>query len=240
MPAIRAVIFDLDDTLFPERAFARSGFQAVAKTYPDLFGDPDTTCRELETLLDTPYRPRIFNEWLSRRGLGEPFDQLVPAIVQTYRTHKPNIELYPDAVASLRALRESYRLGLITDGHSPTQWNKIDALFLRPRLDEMIVTSDIGPEFAKPHTKSFEMMAQCLAVEPQECAYVADNPMKDFVAPNELEWLTVRIIREDGLYRDAAAAPGGEPDHIIALLSELDQALLSASDAPTTSFDVVA
>jgi putative hydrolase of the HAD superfamily len=226
MPAIRAVIFDLDDTLYPECAFEFSGYHAVADAFADVLGDPDATRSELHELFDRGRRKQIFNELLVRRGLEGDLDRLVPLMVHTYRTHTPTIELHADALAALRGLRESFSLGLITDGHSETQWNKIDALFLRPRVHEIIVTSDIGPEFAKPHTKAFEMMVQCLGVEPPECAYVADNPQKDFVAPNELGWLTIRIVRDDGIYRDAEVAAGGEPDHTITSLGGLEAALL--------------
>lgn len=228
MLPIQAVIFDLDDTLYPERAFAMSAFDAVAVAFKPDLGDPEATRLELESLFETAHRPKIFNELVRRRGLDDSADRLVPAMVETYRMHKPTVALHTDAVVILRVLRESCRLGLITDGHPVMQWNKIDALFLRPRLDEIIVTADIGPEFAKPHTKAFEMMAQCLGVDPQACAYVADNPQKDFIAPNELDWLSVRIQREDGIYRDAAVAPRGEPDCTIVSLRELQDVLQQA------------
>ena len=53
--------------------------------------------------------------------------------------------MLPDADAALTRLGDRYKLGLITDGPPVQQWSKIDALGLRSRFDEIIVTGDLPP-----------------------------------------------------------------------------------------------
>jgi putative hydrolase of the HAD superfamily len=81
------------------------------------------------------------------------------------------------------------------------------------------------PPYGKPHPMAFELTAHRFGVEHVECVYVADNPAKDFVAPNALGWLSVQVRRSDGIYLDAITADGGGPDHLIDSLDELDKLL---------------
>ncbi|HUU82014.1 MAG TPA: HAD hydrolase-like protein, partial [Phycisphaerae bacterium] len=82
--------------------------------------------------------------------------------------------------------------------------------------------------FGKPHTRAFETMAERLRINPARCAYVADNPAKDFIAPNVLGWRTVQIRRADGIYRDNSPAEGGRPGAVIETLDLLDGVLSGA------------
>lgn len=224
MPSTEAVIFDLDDTLFPERAYAFSGFAAVAAKFAEVLGDPAQTADRLKKLFDTPDRPRVFDALLAEKGLHTDLT-LASRMVELYREHPPTITLHGDAHAALSRLRGRYKLGVITDGRVSTQTLKIEALGLRKRLDRAIITSEAGADFAKPHPLAFTRMADALGVAAQQCVYVADNPAKDFIAPNALGWCTVRIIRTDGIYRNAPTAEKGTPHNTITSLDELDTLL---------------
>ena len=52
MADVQAVIFDLDDTLYPERVYVSSGFAAVAAAFQDKLGNSQLACREMEDLFD--------------------------------------------------------------------------------------------------------------------------------------------------------------------------------------------
>ncbi len=226
MQTIEAIIFDLDDTLYPERAYVFSGFSAVAEAFRDLLGDPVATVARMRELFDPNRRRRVFDSILQERGIDVDH-ALVNDMIHAYRSHGPTIALHPDADDVLSLLRKGNKLGLITDGHSESQWGKIDSLRLRDRFDKIIVTSELGPDRAKPHPRAFELMAERLGVEHSACVYVADNVAKDFIAPNSLGWTTVRILRPDGIYSDTTPPPGGTPQHEINTLSALPQLLPS-------------
>lgn len=220
MHSVKAVIFDLDDTLYPERAYAWSGFEVVAVAFQDRLGDPEQAAAQMRRLFDPDHRRRVFNAILGKCGLPEDI-RLVEAMIETYRTHAPIISLHADADAALTRMRGRFKLGLITDGRAVSQWAKIDALSLRSRFDEIIITSELGAEFAKPHPGAFELMAERLDIESPACAYVADNCAKDFIAPNALGWTTIRIVRQDGIYNAEQPAEHGAPQHGIDTLDSL-------------------
>jgi len=221
MPAARAVIFDLDDTLYPERQYAFSGFAAVAAAFREWLGDPGEAVNAMRRLFDTDHRPRVFDFLLAERGITET-EELVRQMIQTYRAHVPILNLHPDADAVLGRLHGQYKLGLITDGPPVSQWDKIYALGLGARFDAIIVTSELGPDCAKPHPRAFELIARRLGVEAPRCVYVGDNASKDFIAPNGLGWTTVRVTRRDGIYSNSVAPNGGVPNFTIDTLDDLD------------------
>ena len=220
----RAVVFDLDDTLYPERAFAMSGFEAIAAAFQPVLGDPEAAANRMRELFDTEHGRRIFDQVLSERGYPED-PALVRRMIDTYHAHPPRIGLHADADACLTRLRDGFELGLISDGLALMQRNKVHALGLTDRLDEIILTGELGRGIDKPHPRAFEMMAQALRVAAMECVYVADNPRKDFIAPNVLGWMTVRVLRADGIYRDEQPSRGGEPVATITTLDDLDRVL---------------
>ena len=218
---IDAVIFDLDDTLYPERAYNFSGFAAVAAVFEARLGNRRETEAEMRRLFDRGNRRRVFNALLAGRGLPED-PALVRRMIDTYRSHRPTISLYRDAESALRRLRGGYQLGLITDGPVVMQSAKIDALGVRGRLDAVILTEELGPGSSKPNPRAFEIMADRLRISAAQCMYVADNAAKDFVAPNALHWTTVQVVRPEGVYRNQGPATGGRPSHVIESLDDLD------------------
>ena len=225
MTHTRAIVFDLDDTLYLERSYAFSGFEAVAAKFERELDMPaGAAVARMKALFDTEHRPRVFNRLLEELGVTRTPD-LVARMVETYRSHVPTIAMLPDAEAAITRWKCKCKLGIITDGPAVMQSAKLDALGLRDRMDSAILTDLMGPSFSKPHARSFEMMADQLGVPHERCAYIADNPTKDFVAPNALGWLTVQITRSEGIYRDQPPAPGGTPRHVISTLDDLDRVL---------------
>lgn len=233
---VAAVVFDLDDTLFLERDYAFSGFRAVARAFVDVLGDPQESAARMIELFDSPHRGRVFNQILREQG-KEAEAPVVQRMVDLYRSHKPTISLVSDVDRALRRLRVRYKLGLITDGFSVSQWHKIDALGLRERVDQIIVTSDLTSaecsnrkyaneysHYGKPCPLAFELMSERLGVQASHCVYVADNAAKDFAAPLVLGWRTVQIKRAGGVY--SSAIPTGDPaESVIGTLDELDSIL---------------
>jgi putative hydrolase of the HAD superfamily len=61
MSRIRAIIFDIDDTLYPERDYVLSGYRAVADAFAGRLGEADAVHARMVALFDTPHRGRVFN-----------------------------------------------------------------------------------------------------------------------------------------------------------------------------------
>ena len=136
----RVVVFDLDDTLYPERSYARSGLRHVGAYLSEAHGITDASDR-LVALMEAGVRGRIFNAVLEKEGLSMA---LVPELVARYRAHLPAIALYPDALATLGRLRGSFELALITDGPAVCQRQKLRALELERWFTPALVTDEAG------------------------------------------------------------------------------------------------
>lgn len=227
-----ALVFDLDDTLIAERDYAFSGFRAVAESYSRILGDPAKSSRFMQEQFDGGNKRRVFNalvaEFLQKAERQEEqaaSEDMIKSMINTYRAHKPSITLLPDAADALLRYRNTHRLGLISDGPHIMQSRKTAALELSKLIECIILTAELGEGLGKPHPRAYEVVADTLGVPHQRCIYVADNPSKDFVAPRALGWKAIRIIRPDGIYRDAETAPNGAPHHVITSLDELDDLL---------------
>jgi putative hydrolase of the HAD superfamily len=219
--------FDLDDTLFDELSYVRSGFRAVAQWAGDRFGwNPVTSADTLWRTLQQSGRGQVFNHWLAAQAV-EPTAARVRECVRVYRHHHPDITLWPEADALLTRL-QAYPRYLVTDGHRVVQALKVEALGLRPRMRHVYITHRYGLAHAKPSLHCFELMRRRERCSWKELIYVGDNPVKDFVNLNRAGAKTVRVLT--GQHRDRPAAPGYEAQHVIASLDELP-ALIERSAA---------
>ncbi len=111
--------------------------------------------------------------------------------IEIYRDHRPNLALAPEVATLLGNLRDSgRRLGIITDGRSLTQRNKIRALGLEEWIDTIVISEEFGS--AKPDERNYRYFEERFAG--QQCVYVGNNVAKDFIAPNRLGWQTVGVL----------------------------------------------
>jgi putative hydrolase of the HAD superfamily len=217
---IRVVVFDLDDTLFSEAQYVRCGYQAVAECLTGPKYNKKKVFQMLWKVFERGPRNRVFNNVLEQMGQGVSESQIA-ALISVYRSHRPNIQLEPEMMGVLAELRKTCKLGLITDGYLPAQRYKVEALRLEQWLDHIIYTEELGRTFWKPAAKAFELMAEHFACGHAECVYVADNIVKDFIAPNRLGWLTVQIQRPDRIHGDVKPPAGGRPKKIITKIEDL-------------------
>lgn len=221
LPGLQAVILDLDDTLYPEQAYAFSGFAVVSDWLRARLDCPFDPAEHMRSLFLAGQHRQIFDRVLADLIHSDP-QSLLPEMIHLFRTHSPRIELYPDARAALAAWHGRFRLGLISDGTLAMQQAKVDALGLAPLFDEIILTGQWPDGFAKPHPRAFERMETRLGLSGPALVYVADNCGKDFVAPNARGWRTVWMHRPGGIYHETTPPPGGQPQFQVQSFAELD------------------
>lgn len=221
---ITALAWDMDDTLYLERDFVRSGFRAADACLRERVDPARDWFAELWRDFETGIRGDAFNRVLTAAGAA-PDAGLVAELIRVYRRHRPDIALCPDVPAALAVLNlPPERLGLITDGPVEMQRGKFAALGLAGRLKHVFFTDAWGLEFRKPHQRAFLEFEKLTGCRGSDCAYVADNPAKDFRAPHQLGWTTIRLRRPAGLHADVPSVPG-EVDRTITDLGELADAL---------------
>ncbi len=174
---IQALVFDLDDTLYPERDFVASGYRAVAQHVADSYGCGfDHALSVMMAALGTLGRQGVFPALLaSFPDASIPLDE----VIEVYRRHSPTICLFPGYLGLLQELGLRYRLGVITDGLPAVQQRKVKALGLGGLMEKIIYTWEYGPEKEKPHPLSFSLMLESLMADPGSVIFVGDNPAKD-------------------------------------------------------------
>jgi putative hydrolase of the HAD superfamily len=203
--SVRLIAFDLDDTLYPELAFVQSGFRAVARVVEERFSLRSGFYDLLWDVFSTGERRRTFDTALQRSGLSTD-DVAVEELVHVYRSHLPDIALYPDAREILEILQGRKKTGLITDGYLETQQNKFTALSLDRYIDKAVFTDAGGRQAWKPSLWGYQQLMEHFSLPGAQCAYVGDNGLKDFAGAKALGWMTFNVIRYEGLYKDAAGA----------------------------------
>lgn len=192
---LQAVIFDLDDTLYPEKEYVRSGYHEVAKLLPMISDAEEKLWNAFESRLnaiDTVlHEAGVYNELLKKDCLN------------AYRAQScPDIHLYPGVKVMLNNLRrQDIKLGIITDGRPEGQHAKISTLGLENVIDKIIVTDELGGvEFRKPCEKAFTLMQETFRIPFEQMAYVGDNTKKDFIASEKLGMRSIWLKNVEGLY----------------------------------------
>lgn len=177
------ICFDLDDTLYKEIDYLKSAYGEVA----DFVGHPEA----VEQMLGWYYSgENSFKNLIDTYDLGIS----VADCLKIYREHFPNIKLEQGVKEYLERLKnDGAKLGVISDGRSITQRNKLKALGLEGFFDVEIISEEFGSE--KPSIANYKAVMDMF---PKRgiFVYVGDNPTKDFLAPNQLRWRTVCLKNE--------------------------------------------
>jgi putative hydrolase of the HAD superfamily len=219
---ITTVVFDLDDTLYDEIEYCKSGFRAVA----DFLAEPSNAF-PAQRIFDALWkqftsgnRRKTFDKALDELGISYN-DKRIEELVNIYRSHIPNLTLPQDSRDVLYKLRAKYTLALLTDGFLPGQKLKVQSLGIEKFFKCIVYTEQLGREYWKPSPAGFEKIIELLNVKPENTVYIADNEKKDFIAPNKLGFLTVQLIRQARLHKSSSTQPGTKAQYVIHKISQL-------------------
>lgn len=223
---ISTVVFDLDDTLYDEIDYCKSGFQAVSGFLASLPDHPQE-----EDIFDAMWsqftagnHTSTFNAALDKVGIDHD-SEFIRQLVKIYREHAPSITLPAESEEVLDALHSKYHLALLSDGFLPAQQLKVKQLGIEHYFKCIIYTEELGREFWKPSPVGFERIMDSLGVNGENCVYMADNPEKDFIAPNKLGFETIQLIRPSQIHGDEPSSDDAAAGHIISSLTQLDPLL---------------
>jgi putative hydrolase of the HAD superfamily len=225
MHKIKGVVFDLDDTLYSERDFVLSGFQAVADWSAENLGiESEQGYAILCDLYSQGVRNDTFDRWLTIHEIDRP--ELTTKFVDVYRQHLPRIAPFPETIELLKSLSGFYKIGLVSDGYLAVQQGKWAALELDTFFDAVVFSDLLGRANWKPSTAPFELVLEKLGIEPEFSVYIGDNPRKDFFGARQLGMQTIQVRRTDLEYGHLTP-PGLDyhPHLTIASISEVIAAL---------------
>lgn len=218
---VDVIIFDLDDTLYNEIEFVKSGFSAVSEYLADKFNIN---------------QKKIFNSFmkeLEKNGRGKIFDVVlekyqiktynnIKKALAIYRTHKPKITLPQQSIQILKHFN-SFPIYIITDGNKIVQSNKIKSLEIEKFVKKVFITHRFGKIHSKPSTYCFEKIAKLEKQSFQNIVYIGDNPHKDFINIKKLGFKTIRIL--NGMFKEIKMEKEYEADINIQNLNELKNIL---------------
>lgn len=191
---MKTIIFDLDNTLYPEETYVRSGFRAVARYLSEKYGyDFDDLFSKILDIFEEKGRGKVFDILVN----DLKFNEDVLTLVYIYRYHFPNISPYSESIPLLDYLKNNYKLALITDGRSFVQKRKVDALNIENYFDVIIFTDVLGENFWKPSVESYKLVLSILGCDANDACYVGDDPYKDFKAPKQLGMKSIQVKIEN-------------------------------------------
>jgi putative hydrolase of the HAD superfamily len=185
----RAILFDLDNTLYPERRFALSGFREVSREVERRWG---VHRRDAFSCLCGALRDghRATALQLLCETFGLP-DSLVPEAVTIIRRHTPRLRLPKSSTDALRSLRARWRIGVLTNGQPAIQGRKVEALGLYPMVDEVVFASEDG--VGKPDAAPFFSILARLGVPPDRAVMVGDDSWCDIYGAARLGISTIHV-----------------------------------------------
>jgi putative hydrolase of the HAD superfamily len=205
----QAVVFDLDDTIYPEQAFVSSGFRSVASWLASRYGIPEgITFSELHGLFRSGVRGNTFDLWAVQHNLQD--EGIVAQLVAVYREHTPLIEPFPEAVMLLQELHNQVKTALVTDGPLAVQQRKLQSLGIGHFFDAVVFSDAWGREAWKPSTIPYLHALATLKVDPQNAVYIGDNSKKDFLGARRAGMHSIKLCYAQGEY---AGCEPATPDH---------------------------
>lgn len=188
----RVLLIDLDDTLYDEASYVRSGMAAVAEEISRLPVDrsADQIAADMLAELARNGRGKIFDATLERLGLT-PDPALIAGLVETYRDHSPGIALWPGVREALADLARDHRLAIVTDGLGRMQRRKVAALGLEPMVEDIIYCWELG--WPKPDPRPYVSAIKTLGGAPATTLVIGDNPRHDMAAARAAGVRSVRV-----------------------------------------------
>jgi putative hydrolase of the HAD superfamily len=229
---LRAILFDVDDTLYSTTEFAELARSNSVKEMIrlGLKMEHDDVMRELrEVIAEFSSNYEFHFDKLLLRLPPESVEGVNPAIlvagaiIAYHETKARQLKLPPDVQDVLARLSKTELiLGIITSGPQVKQAEKILRLGLMEYIDPsaIFLSDQIG--IGKPNVKLYMKACRQLNIWPLEAMYVGDNPPNDVDPPNQLGMSTV-LVRRDGKYASVQGVT--EPDHTIKSFSELPDIL---------------
>lgn len=207
-------VFDLDDTLFQELDFLKSGYSRISSRLAE-FIKSDISGEMLEKYQN---KENVF-EWIVSQ-----YQQQIPYLnidwlLKEYREHVPALQLSDKTAAFLGKLKASnIPMGLITDGRSITQRNKLKALGIENYFSDIIVSEEFGSE--KPDERNYLYFEN--KYPGMNFYFFGDNTSKDFIVPKRLGWKTFCLKSSGNHIHKQSFDKEPLPDYIITDFEEIE------------------
>ncbi len=205
MARLKAIFFDIDDTLYSTYEFSEMARENAIKAMINagLRMSKEELRQELDEIVHefSSNYEHHFDKLLMRiprrfyKGIN-PAVLIAAGVVAYHDTKFRHLNAYDDAVEVLKLLYNSdLILGIITAGITIKQSEKLVRLKVMPYLtpSAIFISDQIG--ISKPNVKLYQRACSDLNIRPSESMYIGDNPRHDIDPPNQIGMVTVRNYR---------------------------------------------
>lgn len=176
------VFFDIDDTLLDTSKFAETARKAAIELMVDngLPLKKDEAYNVLKEIIKEKGSnyDKHFNI-LTKRILGKEDPALIALGMITYHNVKfAMLRPFPKTIDMLIYLKsQGYRLGVISNGITIKQWEKLVRLNLYPFFDEVTTSEEVG--FSKPYPEIYEEALRRMKGDPEKCVMIGNKFRED-------------------------------------------------------------
>jgi len=222
---IKAVLFDIDNVLYNSshqvEMARRAAIEAMVRS--GLGMGIEEGFAKLEEIVKR-YGSNFNKHYDMLVGNREDGHKIIAAgLVSYHNTKRAYVKPYDDTMPTLKKLKDSgYKIGVISDGVSIKQWEKLIRLGLENVFDVVVISEDAGVE--KPEAAIFQRACDKLEIQPEDCIYVGDRLDTDIIGANKMGMTSIRLLR--GKYKNIR--PTGlqeQPDFEIKRMEELIEIL---------------
>ncbi|MBT2477882.1 HAD family hydrolase [Streptomyces sp. ISL-94] len=228
---IRAVLWDIDDTLFDYTGADAAGLsrQLEAEGIAERYGTPEQALALWREITDRHWARFAAGEGTFqgqrqdrvREFLGQPAmtaDEADAWFDRYVEHYKAEWTAFPDGVPALDALAGGYRHGVLSNSSTVNQEPKLRRLGLRDRFEVLVCAVELG--VSKPEAGAFLAACDAMGLAPADVAYVGDQPEIDARGARDAGLLAVWLDRDGG------RGAGPEGVHRIAGLEHLAELLV--------------
>lgn len=216
---IRAVVFDLDNTLVDFMAMKRQAVDAAITAMID--AGLDLTFDKIKSHIDAIYREqgieyqRVFDQLLQECLGRVDFRILSAGIIAYRRAREAALKPYPHATATLMKLvKNGVKLAVVSDAPSREAWLRLCYINFHHIFDAVVTYDDTGER--KPSPKPFLMALMQLNVPPNEAIMIGDWAERDMVGAKNVGMYTAFAQ-----YGDSFGNQNVTADHILADVSDI-------------------
>jgi len=226
MAQIRALLFDLDNTLVDFIKMKQAAVHAAIEAMVDAGLDmsPTDAGRRIWAIYDEEgiESQQVFDRFLTERYGGINYKMLAAGIIAYRRAREAAMVLYPHVKFTLVELvRRGYRLAVLSDAPAKQAWLRLCALGLHHFFETVITFEDTGER--KPHPRPFQKALAALGVTAEAALMIGDWPERDMAGAKAVGIRTV-FARYGDTFNITQSGADREIDDISELLDLLDDA----------------
>ena len=205
---IKGIAFDFDHTLYDRDATYENMLESFLQFFSPYLQKglgPQEVLRTIQTCDRTGIYKDAHWEGIYRDTLASGIFAVHPSYEVYYEgyikeNYPQSIALYKDTISALEQLRSlGYKVGILTNGPSQYQRDKVERVGLDRHVDAVVVGGDLPNP--KPHKDAFAEVCRQMGCTLEECAYVGDNPINDVDGPRKAG-MTAIWFRSVGTWLD--------------------------------------